>query len=128
PGADDVDADDVGKDALWRHEARHRLLVGHVAVDEMSGDATGAQDLAAPVDVDQKGVERPRALLDAAFEPTPFALREDPGEHVEGDEPVGIAALAIDGKGDADAAEERLCLRLLHLPQFRRHGAGPVLK
>ena len=41
---------------------------------------------------------------------------------------VRIAAFAIDGKGDADAPEQRLGLGLFHLAQLGRHGRHPVLQ
>ena len=46
-------------------------------------------------------------LLDAALQPEPFLCAEEAGEHIERDQPVWIAALAVGGEGDADAAEQR---------------------
>lgn len=103
------------------------FFVGGVLIDQPRGDAPRPHDLAAPVDIHQKGVQRLGALLDAAFQPQPFMRGEDARKHVERDQPVRIAALAIDREGDADAAEQRLGLGLLHLPQRRRHRPRPVL-
>ncbi len=113
-------------DPLRRHEAGDRLLVGLVAIDHARRHPARPDDLAPSVDIHQKGVERARPLLDAAFELAPFGLGENPREHVERNEPVGIAALAIDREGDADAAEERLGLGLLHLAKLRGHLSRPV--
>lgn len=60
------------------------------------------------IDVVEEGVERPRALADAAIEHAPFGGGEDARQQVERDQPLRVAALAIDREGDADAAEDRL--------------------
>ncbi|MPL71126.1 hypothetical protein SDC9_16897 [bioreactor metagenome] len=128
PGAHDVDADDMAVDAARRGEARDGALVGLVLIDQPRRDLAGLDDLAAPVDVEQEGVERAGALLDALLEPAPFELGEDAREHVEGDQPIRVSAFAIDREGDADAAEECLRLGLFQVPQFGRHRSGPVLE
>ena len=53
-------------------------------------------------------------------------LGEDPRHHVEGDQPLGVAALAVDREGDADAAEQRLGLLLLLGQHLGRGGLHPV--
>ena len=105
-------------DVARRVDADHRRLVGLVAVDEIGGDDPGADDLGAMVDVVEEGVQRPGALLHAALQPAPLAFGEDPRHHVEGDQPLGVAALAVDREGDADAAEQRLGLLLLLRDDF----------
>jgi hypothetical protein len=55
-------------------------------------------------------------------------MGEDAREHVEGDQAVGIATLAIDGEGDTDAAEQSLSLGLFLDPQIRRHRTHPRLQ
>ena len=126
PGADKVDPDDMAVDALGRDKAGDGLFIRLIAIDQPGGNAARANDLPPAVDIDEKGVQRLGPLLDPAFETPPFGLREDTREHVEGDQPVGIATLAIDREGDADAAEQRLRLGLLHLPEFGRHVLRPV--
>ena len=49
-------------------------------------------------------------LLDPAGEPGPFIGVEDTGHKIEGDQAFRVAALAIDGEGDPDGAEDRLRL------------------
>ena len=91
-----------------------------------AGIDAGAHDLGAVVDVVEEGVQRPRPLLHAALEPAPLGLGEDPRHHVEGDQPLGVAALAVDREGDADAAEQRLGLLLLLREHLGRGGLDPV--
>ena len=93
---------------------------------ELGRDHAGADDLGAMVDVPEEGVERPRPLLDPALEPPPLGLGEDPRHHVEGDQPLGVAALAVDREGDADAAEQRLGLVLLLGEGLGRGRLDPV--
>ena len=125
-GAHQVDADDMGINAARRHHAHHGLFIGVVLVNQPGGNAARAHDLGPAIDIAQKCVQRPRALLDAAFQAAPFGLFENARHHVKGDQPVGIAPLAIDGEGDADAAEQGLGLGLLHLPEIRRHCFDPL--
>ena len=113
PGPHQVDADDVAIDPRRRIDPDHRRLVGLVAEHEIGRDHPGPHDLGAMVDVPEEGVQRPRPLLHPALEPAPLGLGEDPRHHVEGDQPLGVAALAIDREGDADAPEQRLGLLLL---------------
>ena len=92
----------------------------------MRRNTARAHNLAAPVDIDEKRVQRPRALLDAAFQLAPFRMGKDARKHVKGDQPVWIAALAIHGKGDADAAKQRLGLGLLLKAPVGGHGGHPI--
>ena len=64
------------------------------------------------IDIVQEGVQGAGALADAPVQYTPFIGGEDARQQVEGNEPFGIAAFAIDGESDADAPENRL--RLVH--------------
>ena len=93
----------------------------------MRRNATRTHDLAPPINIDQKGIQRARPLLDAPFQLEPFLRRKHPWEHIERDQSVGVAAFAVNGKGDADAAEQIFGLGLLHLAQLGRHGGHPVL-
>ncbi len=113
---------------LGRHEPRHGLLISLVLVDQLRRDAPRADDLAPAIDVHQERIQRPRPLLDALLQLRPFGGGKDPGEHVERDQPVRIAPLAIDGEGDPDPAEQSLRLGLFQAPQLLRHGGDPVLQ
>src|SRR3546814_6971657 len=75
------------------------------------------------IDVVQEGVERTRPLADALVQHAPFLAGEDARQQVEGDQPFRIAALAINGEGDADAPEDRL--RLIH-PTIESGNARPL--
>ncbi len=84
----DVDADDMAVDVFRRCKADHGGQEGLVAVDQIGRHAAGANNLLAVIDVEKKGVERPHALLDAAFKLPPFRCRYDARHQVEGDQPL----------------------------------------
>ena len=122
-GAHDVDADDMAVDLAGRGEVRHFGQIGAVLVDDVGGHDAGLHDLAPVIDIVQEGVERPRPLANALVQDAPFIGGEDAGQQVEGDQPLRIAPLAVDGEGDADAPENRL--RLIH-PPIEPRNAGSL--
>jgi hypothetical protein len=75
------------------------------------------------VDVGEEGVQRRDPLAQAAKQLPPFGCRDDARHHVEGDQPLGTGLLAVNGEGDADAAEQQVCLGAL-LRQPSRGDAG----
>ena len=95
--------------------ADHLRQIGLVPQDEVGGDAAGADDLLAVIDVIEEGVERPHPLLDAAFEEPPLGGGDDARHEVEGDQPLKRILAAVDGEGDAEPAEKNLGLVLLAL-------------
>ena len=114
-GAHDVDADDVRVDAARRLHAHHLRHEGRVLDDQLLRHAAGADDLLAMVDVVHEGVERAHALLDAGGEAAPLGGAQDARDDVEGDEALGGRVVAVDGEGDAGAAEQRLGVLALAL-------------
>ena len=110
-GSHDVDADHVGIDTAGRIDADHSRLKGRISIDQPLRHDAGAQDFAPVIDILEEGVERERALADAPLQPAPLGRGEDPRDEVEGDQPLRVPALAIDGEGDADPPEDRLGLR-----------------
>ena len=93
-----------------RIEADHLGPEGRILVDQILGDEPGTEDLAPVVDVEKEGIEGLGPLADAPVQALPLQAAEDPGEQVEGDEPLRVTALAIDREGDADAPEDGLGL------------------
>src|SRR5690606_30211879 len=91
-------------------------------------DDARAHDLTIAVDVPEKGVERLHPLLEPVREPAPFVGREDAGNNVEGDEPLLRRLLAVDGEGDADAAEQKLRLLAPLIKQVRRRIVEPLFQ
>ena len=106
----DVDAGDVDVDVVRHGLAVHLGPEHRVLEDQVVGDDVGAQHVAAVIDVAQEHVERAHPLLQPLFEDGPFPGRHDPRDHVEGDQPFLGFVVAIDGEGDADAAEQQLRL------------------
>jgi hypothetical protein len=120
--AHDVDAGDVGVDAAGDVDALHLRAVLRVAEHLLRGDHARLQDLLVVVNVVDEGVQRPHALLQAAFEPDPFFEGQHAGHDVEGDEAFGAFFLAVDGEGDADPVEQGVGLGALLAPGARRAG------
>ncbi len=110
PGANDVDAHDMAIDFAGGRKVGHFGQIGAVLVDDVGRHDAGLHNLPAMIDVVQEGVERTGALANALVQHTPFLRGKDARQQVEGDQSFRIAPLPIDGEGDADAAEDRLCL------------------
>ncbi len=106
-GADDVDAGDVHIDVVRHVLAVHLRPEHRVLENQVIGDDVGAQDLAAVIDVAQEHVQRADPLLQAPFEQRPFLRRQDAGNDIERNQALGRFRLAVDGEGDADAAEQQ---------------------
>ena len=109
-----------------RLDAHHLRHEGRVLDDQVLGDAAGPDDLLAVIDVVHEGVERAHALLDAGRQPAPFGGAQDARDDVEGDEPLGGRLVAVDGEGDAGAAEQRLGLAALALEIVDLLGLQPL--
>ncbi len=112
-----VDPADGGVDAVRHLHAEHLGPVVGVLVDQFGRDQPGLQDLTVVVDVGEEEVERLDALFEALGELAPFLAGDDPRHDVERDDPLLGIVLAVDGEGDADAAEQH----------FRFPGAGAQL-
>ncbi|OIQ76465.1 hypothetical protein GALL_418550 [mine drainage metagenome] len=123
---DDVDAGDVDVDVVRHILAIHLRTEHRVLEDEVFGDDVGAQDVAAVVDVAQEHVEREHPLLETFFEDGPFFRRQDPGDHVERDQPLLGFGIAIDRKGNADPAEQQLRLLAAIFEGVRRRLLQPA--
>ena len=124
--ADDVDAGDVDIDVVRHVLAVHLRPEHRVLEDQVVGNDVGAQDVAAVIDVAQEHVERAHPLLQALLQDRPFPGRHDPRDHVERDQPFLGLGVAIDGKGDADPAEQQLRLLAAILQRLRRRLLQPA--
>ena len=113
-GAHDVDPGDVRIDLVGHRHALHHGAVLAVAQHLLGRDQAGLQDLLPVVDVMGEAVERRHALHQAALQHGPFVGRDDARDEVERNQPLGAGAVlvlgAVDGEGDADAAEDHLGL------------------
>ena len=108
--ADDVDAGDVDVDVVRYVLSVHLGAEYRVLEDQVVGDDIGAQHVAAVIDVAQEHIERAHPLFQAFFQDRPLFRRHDPGDHIERDQAFLGLGVAIDGKGDADPAEQELRL------------------
>jgi hypothetical protein len=88
-----------------------------------AGTTPAFEDLLVVVDVVDEAVERRDALAQAALHLAPLGARDHARDQVERDQALGAGAVlvlgAVDGEGDADAAEDHL--RFL---AARRHHLG----
>ena len=125
-GPDDVDAGDMHIDVVRHVLAVHLGPEHRVLEDQVVGDDIGAQDVAAVIDVAQEHVERAHPLLQALFQQRPFLAGEDAGNDVEGDQPFLGFRVAIDGKGDADPAEQQFGFLAAIFQRVRRRLLEPA--
>ena len=105
PGADDIDAGNVGIDAAGHVNALHHRPVLGVLQHLLGRDDAGLEYFLVVIDVVQEQVERPDPLAQARLQRPPFGRRDDARDDVERDQPLLAGFLAIDGEGDADAVE-----------------------
>ena len=86
---------------------------GRVEQHEFRRHEAGLDDLLVVIDVVEEDVDRLHALDAAALHELPFGAVENARHEIEGDQPLGRAAFAIDREGDAEPAEQLLGRRLL---------------
>ena len=132
-GAHQVDAGDHRVQAAGHVHAFHFGAELGVVEHLLGGDAPGAQDLLAVVDVGEEGVECAHALAQADLERRPFGAGNDARQQVEGDQALLAAFLTIDIEGDADAMEGDVGLLALARDVLSRRlfepvGVGPVVR
>ena len=119
-GADQIDAGDMGIDLVRRLDAVHLGPIGRVEQHEVRRHEPCLDDLLVVIDVVEEDVDRLHPLDAAALDKLPFGAVEDTRDQVEGDQPLGRAAVGIDGEGDAEAAEQLLGGDLLGDERFDR--------
>ena len=109
----------------WRHERTSERGIRAVLEDPLRA-----------VDVLQEQIQRDDALRQAALDAVPLRARQDARDEVEGEQPLGAEAVAVDGEGDALEQEREvgqapalLELRRRHLRQLveERHAVRPRL-
>jgi hypothetical protein len=99
--ANEVDAADVGVNAMGDFEAHHFAPEVTTRIDQRRGNFAVLEDLLLTVDILKEKIEGYDALGEAGFDVGPFGLREDSGDKVEGKQALGASAVAIDSEGDA---------------------------
>ena len=132
-GAHQVDAGDHRVQAAGHVHAFHFGAELGVVEHLLGGDAAGAQDLLAVVDIGEKGVEGAHALAQTDLERRPFGAGNDARQQIEWDQALLAAFLTIDIEGDADAMEGDVGLLALARDALARHlfepvGVGPVVR
>ncbi len=92
-----------------------RKLAGRA--DDVGGDDAVLDDLLVVVDVVDEQVQRADPLLEAPLDPVPFGGRHDPGDEIEGKDPLGAGAVAVHVERDPHV-QERALGRLLPAQQL----------
>ena len=104
--AHQVDPADHAVDTVRRRQPMCGLQVQRIAEDLVGGDDSGAEDLLLAIDVIEEAVEGGHALGAALGEIVPLAARQDARDHIERDQALGSARIAVNGEGDALAPEQ----------------------
>ena len=85
--------------------------------DDLGGDDAVLDDLLGVVDVVDEQVQRADPLLEAPLDPVPFGGRHDPGDEIEGKDPLGAGAVAVHVERDPHV-QQRALGRLLAAQQL----------
>ena len=97
--------------------------------DDLGGDDAVLDDLLLVVDVVDEEVQRVDALLEAPLDPVPLGRRHDARDEIEGKDPLGAGAVAVDVERDPHV-QERALGRLLPAQQLAvaasSRSAGPA--
>ena len=115
--ADQIDAGDMHPDPARRPPALHLGHIVGIGQDQFGRDDARLQAFLRPVDVGQEQVHGPDPLDQPGLQPGPFRRADDARHDVERDQPLAGLGVAIDGEGDAHAAEEQLRLPRAGLKQ-----------
>src|SRR5579862_8117844 len=92
-----------------RHRAaRHLRLITWIAEDDVAWDHAAFEDLLGAVNIGEEEIKGAHALHEARLEPLPFGAADRARNDIEGDQPFGRVLVAVDGKGNADAAKQKL--------------------
>jgi hypothetical protein len=112
--AHDIDAADVRINAVGHVHPHHFGAELGIALDLLARHHAGLEDLLVVVDVMDEAVQRRDPLHQAFFHAAPLVRGNDARDQVKGDQALGARAVlvlgAIDGKRDADTAEDHLGL------------------
>jgi len=112
--ADDVDAADVRINPVGHIHPHHLGTELRIALDLLTRNDTGFEDLLLVVDVVDEAVERRDALHQAGLHAFPLVRRDDARNQVKRDQALGARAVlvffAINGEGDAHVAKDDLRL------------------
>ena len=98
----------MGIDAVRRIDAEHLRPERVVEQHQLRRHQPGPEDLLIVIDVVEKGVDRLHPLDGAPLDQIPLGAVDNAGDKVEGNQPLGRTAFAIDRKGDAEPAENLL--------------------
>ena len=124
--ADDVDAGDVHIDIVRYALAVHLRAERRIPEHEVFRNDAGAQDLARAIDILDEQIERVDALGQALLQEPPFGGGHDARDNVERDQALGGVGLAVNGEGDADAAENEFGLAAPVIENVGRHFLEPL--
>ncbi len=122
-----IDAGDVRVDSARHIDALHLRTVLRIAENVLGRYDAGLEDVLLVIDVVDERIECAHALLQPCLQDSPLILRNDARDDVERDQPLGVAALAVDGEGDADPMKDGIGLGTLGGQHVSRLSGKPGL-
>jgi len=99
--ANQIDPANVRENPSRNLHIHHLAKKMRAGVNQRPRKLAVLQDALLAVDVLQEKIQRHDALRQAAVDSLPFRIRNNAGNQVEGKEPLGASAVAVDRKGDA---------------------------
>ena len=96
--ADQIGATDADVDSARDVEAAHLAPEVAAGVDEFLGDDPVGEDFSGVVNVFEKQIQRGNALRQATLDLAPFAIRDDAGKKVVGENAFGAFGTTINGE------------------------------
>ena len=124
--AHQIDAGDMHPDATRRPVALHLRDVLRVGQNKFGRQNASLQALLRTVHIRQKQVHRRDPLDQSCLETGPFGRADNAWHDIKGDQPLAGFRVAVDGEGDAHAAEKQLGLPRAGLQQAVRRLRQPA--
>src|SRR5262249_33154190 len=123
---DDIDPGDMDVDAVRNRLAVHFRTEQRILKDQILRYDAGFDDVALAVNVFEVGIDGVDPLLQPAMQKLPFLGGEDPRDDIEWDQALLSFGIAVDGKGNADAAEHHFGLAPAQIEQIRFDAVQPA--
>ncbi|MNN01809.1 hypothetical protein D3C81_1144370 [compost metagenome] len=124
-GAHDIDAGDMRIDVGGDRYALHLGAVLRIAEDLLRRDDAGLDDILVVVNIVDEHIQRAYPLHQAGFHVRPFTGGNHARDDVERNDTFGAGFIAVDGEGNANAAEDKVGFRSLAGYGLGRLGRQP---
>ena len=104
-------------------DADHFAPEVRAGIDQRPRNLAVIENALLAIDVLQEKIQRHHALRQAAFDAVPFRVREDARDQIEGKQPFGALAVAVNGESDALNQERKVGELAAFFELRRRHRA-----